>query len=257
MIKNLWVGASGMLAQMQKMDNIANNIANINTTGYKKSRASFADLLYEQKNKAGMPVDFAQPVPRFGAGVKVSSVSKVFLQGSLIETGRNLDLAIQGKGFFAVSLPNGETAYTRDGAFNIDADGRLVNNHGLYLEDDISIPEGTVKLRVTSRGEVIAEDAGGQEEELGDIRLYQVKNLSGLKAIGRNLYQTTTASGEAEALTPGEAGGEIKQGFLESSNVDLAEEMTNMIMAQRAYEISSRIVKTADQMWAVANSIRR
>ena len=257
MFKNLWVGASGMSAQTHKMDSIANNIANINTNGYKKSVASFADLLYQEKNKTDLPVSYAQLVPSYGAGVRVSSVTGVFLQGNLYTTGRDLDLAIEGKGFFAVQLPGGGTGYTRDGSFNVDGEGRLVNKFGLYLKDDIEVPENTEKIRVTADGKVTAVDTQGNEEDLGDIVLYKVQNLAGLKAIGNNLYQTTDASGEAEEHTPGRDVGVVKQGFLEGSNVDLAEEMVSMITAQRAYEINSRVVKNADQMWEIANNIRR
>ncbi|WP_366922971.1 flagellar basal-body rod protein FlgG [Metallumcola ferriviriculae] len=257
MLKSLWTGASGMNAQMHKMDNIADNLANVNTNGYKKGNVSFADLVYQQKDETNMPVSYARLVPSYGSGVKVSSVTKVFLQGNLNETGRSLDLAIEGKGFFAVKLPGGEMGYTRDGSFNVDSDGRLVNNFGLYLNDDIEVPEDAAKLRITPQGIVSAIDNQGNEEEIGNMNLYKVKNLAGLKAVGRNLYQTTEASGAAEEASPGEEVGYLRQGFLESSNVDLAEEMVNMISAQRAYEISSRTVKTADEMWGIANNIRR
>lgn len=264
MLKNMWIGAAGMNAQMQKIETIASNLANINTNGYKKSRVSFADLVYQQQNKQVMPVANSQPGPQFGTGVRLSSVTKVFLQGSLIQTNRELDLAIKGKGLFAVRLADGRLAYTRNGVFNVvfddDGAGQLVNQDGLplVLDDAEPVPEDTEKIVVSPEGRVIAVDGQGNEKEIGTIRLYLVRNLAGLKAIGRNLFQTTEASGEAEVLIPGENGtGVIKQGYLEASNVDLAEEMTSMIMAQRAYEINSRVIRTADEMWGMANNLKR
>ncbi len=261
MIRKLWNSASGMLAQSLKIDVIANNVANINTTAFKKTDVQFQDLAYRAAEGVGEPV-----VPRsaenllIGQGVQPSAVRTYFLQGILQETNRELDLAIEGEGFFRVVLPDGREVFTRAGAFRLDGASNLVTEDG-YAADllpqemkgwaftGIEInPDGVFRL-FDEEGEVMGE---------GVIQLFRFQNSEGLAAMGKNLWQATTNSGEPLPGRPESEGyGSIRQKFLEQSNVSLLEEMTRLIMAQRAYEMSSRAVRTADDMWSMANNIRK
>ncbi|GAW92944.1 flagellar basal-body rod protein FlgG [Calderihabitans maritimus] len=261
MIRSLWNGAAGMRAQSLKLDNIANNIANVNTPGFKKSRVTFADLVYQPLREKGLPVKRENPTylsPQIGVGSRVEGISRVFWQGNLMETGRELDLAISGKGFFRVELPSGEKAYTRVGSLEIDAEGYLVTAGGNRLSPAIRMPEGTTGVTITREGEVLVTGAGGENRNIGRIKLYRFTNPAALKPLGKNLFTPTDAAGEVQEGNPGEDGfGTVQQGVLEGSNVQLAEEITEMIIAQRAYEINARVVRTSDEMWALANNIRR
>lgn len=260
MLRSLWNGASGMTAQALKMDLVANNLANINTVGYKKQVGSFSDLLYQRINTTDKPVRRGNPEkpPTLGAGAKMDQINSLFTQGPLQETGRELDVAIQGQGFFEVELPTGEYAYTRHGVFQVDDAGMLVTSSGYRLSAGIFIPPETQSLIIAEDGLITAKLADGFREELGYLPLYSVDNPEGMLPIGENLYLPTQQSGMIQEMIPGEEGmGIFKQGYLEASNVNMVEEMTQLLTAQRAYQLSSRSVQVADEMWGIANNLRR
>ncbi|MBW2582115.1 MAG: flagellar basal-body rod protein FlgG [Deltaproteobacteria bacterium] len=262
MIRSLWTSATGMQAQALNLDVIANNLANVNTAGFKKSRAEFQDLLYETLRPAGTSSSQDTQVPtgiQIGHGTRPSTVLKIFSQGNMENTQNELDLAIEGDGFFQIILPNGETAYTRDGSFKLDSDGRIVNSDGFALEPEISIPSDALSISVGIDGTVSVLQAGDSTpSEIGTIELARFVNPAGLISTGRNLYITSEASGDEMTGTPGEDGlGSIAQGFLEMSNVSVVDEMVSMITAQRAYEVNSKSIQTADEMLQMANNIKR
>jgi flagellar basal-body rod protein FlgG len=262
MIRSLWTSATGMQAQALNLDVIANNLANVNTAGFKKSRAEFQDLLYETLRPAGTSSSQDTQVPtgiQIGHGTRPSTVLKIFSQGNMENTKNELDLAIEGDGFFQIILPNGETAYTRDGSFKLDSDGRIVNSDGFALEPEISIPSDALSISVGIDGTVSVLQAGDSTpSEIGTIELARFVNPAGLISTGRNLYITSEASGDEMTGTPGEDGlGSIAQGFLEMSNVSVVDEMVSMITAQRAYEVNSKSIQTADEMLQIANNIKR
>ena len=262
MIRSLWTSATGMKAQALNLDVIANNLANVSTAGFKKSRAEFQDLLYETLRPAGTPSSQDTQVPtgiQLGHGTRPSTVLKIFSQGDLEHTKNELDLAIEGDGFFQIAMPNGETAFTRDGGFKLDSEGRIVNADGFALEPEISIPTDAVSISVGMDGTVSVLQAGETTPtEVGTIELARFVNPAGLISTGRNLYINSEASGDAMTGTAGENGlGTIAQGFLERSNVTVVEEMVNMITAQRAYEANSKSIQTADEMLAIANNVKR
>ena len=262
MIRSLWTSATGMNAQALNLDVIANNLANVSTSGFKKSRAEFQDLLYETLRPAGTSSSQDTQVPtgiQLGHGTRPSTVLKIFTQGDLEHTKNELDLAIEGDGFFQISMPNGETAFTRDGGFKLDSEGRVVNADGFALEPEITIPTDAVSISVGMDGTVSVLQAGETTPtEVGTIELARFVNPAGLIALGKNLYLPSEASGDEMTGTAGEDGlGTIAQGFLEMSNVTVVEEMVNMITAQRAYEANSKSIQTADEMLAIANNIKR
>ncbi len=262
MIRSLWTSATGMQAQALNLDVIANNLANVNTAGFKKSRAEFQDLLYETLRPAGTSSSQDTQVPtgiQIGHGTRPSTVLKIFSQGNMENTKNELDLAIEGDGFFQIILPNGETAYTRDGSFKLDSDGRIVNSDGFALEPEISIPSDALSISVGIDGTVSVLQAGDSTpSEIGTIELARFVNPAGLISTGRNLYMTSEASGDEMTGTPGEDGlGSLAQGFLEMSNVSVVDEMVSMITAQRAYEVNSKSIQTADEMLQMANNIKR
>ena len=262
MIRSLWTSATGMQAQALNLDVIANNLANVNTAGFKKSRAEFQDLLYETLRPAGTSSSQDTQVPagiQIGHGTRPSTVLKIFSQGNMENTKNELDLAIEGDGFFQIILPNGETAYTRDGAFKLDSDGRIVNSDGFALEPEITIPSDAVSVSVGIDGTVSVLQAGDSiPSEIGTIELARFVNPAGLISTGRNLYITSEASGDEMTGIPGEDGlGSLAQGFLEMSNVSVVDEMVSMITAQRAYETNSKSIQTADEMLQIANNIKR
>jgi len=253
--------SSGMAAQQLKVDTIANNLANVNTPGYKKNRVEFQDLLYQMVTPAGAPTMDGSRTPtplQVGCGTRPVAMSKVFSQGNITQTGNPLDVAINGDGFFEIRMPDGARAFTRDGAFKLSADGRLVNSDGYILEPDISFPENTNTITISRDGRIYAHMSGSENpEELGQLELYRFVNAGGLKNLGHNLYQQTVASGDAFPGMPTSEGfGSIEQMYLESSNVDVVEEMVNMIVAQRGYEINSKVIKTADEMMSLTNRLR-
>jgi flagellar basal-body rod protein FlgG len=262
MIRSLWTSATGMQAQELNIDVISNNLANVNTSGFKKSRAEFQDLLYEMLRPAGAASSQDTTVPtgiQLGHGARPSAVQKIFTQGDFQNTKNELDWAIEGDGFFQIELPNGETAYSRSGEFKLDADGRIVNPDGFLLVPEISVPINTVSINVGMDGTVSVIQADDSTPvEIGTIQLARFINPAGLKSLGRNLYSTTEASGDEIVGSPGENGfGTIAQGFLEMSNVSVVDEMVNMITAQRAYETNSKVIQTADDMLQMANNLKR
>ncbi len=262
MIRSLWTAATGMAAQTLNIDVTANNLANVSTSGFKKSRAEFQDLLYETIRPAGAASSDSTQVPsgiQVGHGTSPSAVNKVFLQGDLQETRNELDLAIEGDGFFQIVHPNGETVYTRDGAFKVDSDGRMVNADGYLLEPEITIPSDTLAVSIEIDGTVEVIRAGQTTPtQIGTIDLARFVNPSGLHSIGRNLYLPTSASGDAMVGTAGQDGfGTLAQGYLEGSNVSVVEEMVSMIVAQRAYESNSKAIQASDDMLKMANNLVR
>lgn len=262
MLRTLWIAASGMEAQSLNIDVISNNLANVNTAGFKRSRADFQDLLYQNLRPAGVASSTSTEVPtgiQLGQGTRPVAVQKIFLQGDYQNTQNELDLAIEGDGFFQILQPNGEIAYTRAGAFKLDREGRIVTSDGFLLEPQISVPTDSTSISVGTDGTVSALQAGqSAPTELGTIQLVRFVNPAGLQSIGRNLELETSASGQPITGTGGESGfGTIAQGFLEMSNVSVVEEMVNMIVAQRAYEINSKAIQTADEMLQIANNVRR
>lgn len=259
MLRTLWNGAAGVTGQQIRLDTIANNLANINTSGYKKQRAGFADLLSREMGASGHPVSLAANSTAWqGSGTAVVAVPRIVTQGSGVETGRSLDLMIEGEGFFGVVNPAGEELYTRDGNFYLDSEGRLVNSSGFVLLEGIDLSLSLTDLAISASGMITARDDSGATIELGELKLYRFNSPGRLEAVGGNLFRATGASGTVTESAPGEDGaGMIRQGLLELSNVDAVEEMTELIEAQRAYQSSLRSVRAADEMWSMANNMRK
>ena len=262
MLRALYTAATGMEAQQINIDTIANNIANVNTTGFKQGRAEFQDLLYQSIRPAGTASSTSTEYPvglQLGLGTRPVATTRLYRQGDFRQTGNPLDLVIEGKGFFQVRMPSGETAYTRDGSFHVNKDGALVTADGDSIEPQITIPADAQEIVIGSDGTVSVTQAGQTAaQQIGTIQLANFQNPAGLNAIGRNLLVATTASGEAIVGNPGESSlGRINQGFLEQSNVNVVEEMVNMIIAQRAYEVNSRAVRVADDMMSQINNLVR
>lgn len=261
MLQALWTAASGMQSQQTNMDVIANNLANVNTTGFKKSRADFQDLMYQNVKTTGSPSTNTTQVPtgiQLGLGTRLAAVSKLFTPGSLTQTGNTLDLAIQGNGFFQVLMPDGTTSYTRAGAFKQNSTGQIVTSDGYPLLPEIVIPTNATTVNIGTDGTVSITQAGQTTpSNIGNIQMAQFPNPAGLSAFGQNLFQSTESSGNPTTGTPGLTGmGTISQGFLEMSNVDVATEMVNMIIGQRAYEINSKAVQASDEMLQTANNMK-
>lgn len=263
MIKALYTASTGMSAQQAQIDIVSNNLANVNTTAFKKDRAEFKDLMYQSQNYTAGATSNETINPTgidVGLGVRLSNVSKMFMQGSLKETGNRFDLAIKGDGFFKIVLPTGDFAYTRDGSFKLNPEGFLVNGQGANIEPEVGpITNEHLEISIGEDGLVFGTLEDGTFVELGQIKLTYFPNPAGLKPLGDNLYLGTDASGDPiEDITPGLEGiGMIQQGFLESSNVTLVEEMMNLITAQRAYEANSKSVTTADEMLQISNNLKR
>ena len=249
----LWVAKTGLDAQNTRMQVIAHNLANVNTTGFKRDRASFEDLLYQTVRQPGAASSQNSELPSglmLGTGVRIVATEKNFGQGSIEQTENPLDVAIQGRGFFQVLMPDGSISYTRDGSFEMDSEGQLVTSEGYLVEPAITIPEDTLSLTVGSDGTVSALVAGeSTPQQVGTIELADFVNPLGLQPIGQNLFKETVSSGTAQTGTPGTDGmGTLVQGSLESSNVNVVEELVNMIETQRAYEMNSKAISTVDQM---------
>jgi flagellar basal-body rod protein FlgG len=264
MMRSLWTAASGMIGQQFNIDTIANNLANVNTTGFKANRPDFEDLLYQTLRVAGTPATEVTVVPtgiQVGHGVRPAATQKLFTQGSLQSTGNVTDLAIEGEGFFRVLLFDGTYGYTRDGSFKLDANGQLVNSNGYRFLPEIILPEGFLRdsLTVSQDGRVTVKVAGVEDPiEVGQIEIYRFVNPAGLTAVGDNLLKVSGATGEVIPGRPGFDGmGKTIQRFLEMSNVSVVQEMVNMIVAQRAYETNSKAIQTSDNMLATANSLKR
>ncbi|MEW5693734.1 MAG: flagellar basal-body rod protein FlgG [Candidatus Hydrogenedentota bacterium] len=263
MMRSLWTAASGMTAQQFNVDVISNNLANVNTTGYKKTRTEFEDLLYETLKLAGTPASVGSQIPtgiQVGHGVKPSSTKGLFTQGDFMQTDDPLNILIEGEGFFQVELPDGTIGYTRDGSFEIDSTGQMVTSQGYRLIDsEIVIPEDTLDIMINAEGVVNVRIAGQTAlQEVGQINLANFINPSGLLKVGENVFKETAASGAPIVGAPGENdNGVLRQGFLELSNVKVVEEMVNLITAQRAYESNSKTIQAADNMLATAVNLRR
>jgi len=261
MIRSLYTAASGMEVQQMNLDNISNNLANINTTGFKKVRAEFQDLLYQTIKSPGADTTNTTETPngiQIGLGAKLIATNRVFGQGSLKNTGRSLDMAVMGRGFFQVTLPNGNTGFTRDGSFTLDQNGQVVTSSGYLLDPNITVPQEALGIFVGTDGTVSVDIGDPEPQNVGQIQMATFINPSGLKAMGGNVYTATNASGDAQVGNPGAQGfGEIQSTFLEISNVSVAEEMINMIIGQRAFEATSRSVRTADQVLTEITNLKR
>ncbi|GAA8497866.1 flagellar basal-body rod protein FlgG [Helicobacter pylori] len=262
MLRSLYSATSGMLAQQTHIDTTSNNIANVNTTGFKKSRADFNDLFYQAMQYAGTNTSNTTLSPdgmEVGLGVRPSAITKMFSQGSPKETENNLDVAITGKGFFQVQLPDGTAAYTRSGNFKLDEQGNLVTSEGYLLIPQITLPEDTTQVNIGVDGTVsVTQGLQTTSNVIGQITLANFVNPAGLHSMGDNLFSITNASGDAIVGNPDSQGlGKLRQGFLELSNVRLVEEMTDLITAQRAYEANSKSIQTADAMLQTVNSLKR
>jgi flagellar basal-body rod protein FlgG len=249
----LWVSKSGLEAQDQNIATIANNLANVNTTGYKKGRAIFEDLIYQNLRQAGAQSSQNSQIPtgiNMGTGVHLAATEKQFSQGSIQNTQNALDMAIEGRGFLTVLMPDGTQAYTRDGGFKTDNTGQLVNSNGYPLQPGITIPAQTIRVTIGTDGTVSALVAGSNTPTtIGNIQLTDFINPAGLQPLGQNLFVETAASGTPVTDTPGNSGlGSILQGSLEASNVNVVEELVNMIQAQRSYEITAKSIQTVDSM---------
>ena len=259
MLRAFSTAATGMTGQQMMVDMIANNLANVNTTGFKRSQINFQDLLYVTMKEPGTEVSAGITSPggvEIGSGVRVVSTTKVFTAGELQNTGRALDVAISGDGFFKVVMPNGDLRYTRDGSLQINATGQLVTANGYAVEPAITVPTDAVAVNIEKDGGVNVVDASGTQSVVGTIQLVRFPNPSGLESEGDNLLSETEASGTATTGAAGENGfGTIQSGFLEKSNVQMVTELVNLITAQRAYEINSRAIRAGDDMLQTANSV--
>jgi flagellar basal-body rod protein FlgG len=260
MLRALYSASAGMQSQQTNLDVIANNLANVNTTGYKKSKAEFQDLLYQTTRSAGAEQGNGNQLPtslQIGHGSRLVATSKIFTTGELTATGERLDVAIHGDGFFEVLMPDGTRAYTRDGGLKTDSTGRITTSDGMQLQGGFQpIPAGTTNVTISPNGDVTTQGATGKQTF--KVSVVRFANPAGLDAAGHNLFKETPASGAPEIGSPGENGfGELQQGYLELSNVKVVEEMVNMILAQRAYEVNSKAVQSADEMMQMSNNLRR
>ena len=266
MVRSLWTGASGMIGQQANVDIIANNLANVNTHGFKRQRAGFEDLIYQTLRVAGTPATEETVVPvgvQMGHGVRLADTQRIFSQGSLQATDVSTDMAIAGDGFFRIQMFDGSWAYTRNGNFKVDSNGRMVTSNGFWLLPDVVMPEGFLpdSITVSQDGRitvVVPQIDPSEPIDVGRIELYRFPNPVGLSSVGDNLFRVTPASGEPIPGTPGFDGmGTIQHRFLEMSNVAVVQEMVNLIVAQRAYEFNSRTIQTSDSMLGTATTLKR
>jgi flagellar basal-body rod protein FlgG len=253
MIRSLWISKTGLEAQQVQLDVIANNLANVSTNGFKRSRAVFEDLLYQTLRQPGAQSSQQSQISsglQLGTGVHPVSTERIFSQGNLAQSSNNLDIAIQGNGFFQIQMPDGTVGYTRDGSFQLNAQGQLVTGSGHPVQPAVTIPPNTLSITIGKDGTVTVLTQGQiTPQQVGTIQLATFVNPAGLQANGENLYQETASSGTANTGTPGANGvGVLNQGFVETSNVNVVEELVNMIQTQRAYEINSKAITTSDQM---------
>jgi len=261
MIRALYTAATGMIAQQTQIDTTSNNISNVNTIGYKKQRAEFADLMYQTMTYAGTATSGTSISPtgiEVGLGVRPTAIAKQFTQGNFKETGNSLDMAITGNGFFQIQLPDGTTGYTRNGSFKLDADGNVVNSDGYQMIPNIVIPADATQINVSVDGIVSVLQSGQTATtEIGQIELANFINPAGLHSLGDNNFINTSASGDPVLSNPGLNGiGQVRQQFVEMSNVELVDEMTDLITGQRAYEASSKVITTSDQMLQTVNGLK-
>jgi flagellar basal-body rod protein FlgG len=260
MMRGLWTAATGMVCQQANLDTVANNLANVNTTGFKKSRVNFQDLMYQTLRTPGASTASGGQLAsgiQVGMGAKVVAVEKIFLQGDYTQTKNQMDVAIEGQGFFKL-LNNNREVYTRSGAFKLDKDGYICDSNGNRLQPEFAIPPKTATITIEPGGKIVASAADGTELSSVQIQLFNFPNPAGLRSIGQNLLVPSEASGEAIQGNPGvDEFGTILQGFLEMSNVDVVEEMINMIMAQRAYEVGSKVIQSGNDMLQMATNLKR
>jgi len=261
-MRSLNIAATGMLAQQRNVEVVSNNLANMNTTGYMRRRTEFHDLLYQNLRRVGSTSsDAGTIVPsgvQIGLGVKLAAVYRIHEQGNLNPTDNTFDLALQGRGFFQVEMPNGDTSYTRDGTFQLNADGTVVTHDGYPVLPNITVPSNAVDVAINPSGEVLVKlDGQVAYSNVGQIQTALFPNDAGLESIGSNLYLETPASGGATTGNPGSTGyGTVLQGFLETSNVNAVEEISNLISAQRAYEMNSKVIQTSDDMMGTLTQLR-
>jgi flagellar basal-body rod protein FlgG len=253
MMRSLWIAKTGLEAQQTQMDVISNNLANVGTNGFKRSRAVFEDLMYQTIRQPGASTSEQSQLPsglQLGTGVKPVATERIHMQGNLKQTSNPTDLAIQGQGFLQVQMPDGSTAYTRDGTLQVDAQGRLVTSSGFPLNPPVTIPPNATSVAIGRDGTVsITQTGSSTSTQIGSIQLATFSNPTGLLSAGENLFAETNASGQAQTTTPGTNGaGTLAQGYVETSNVSVVEELVNMIQAQRAYEINSKAIQASDQM---------
>lgn len=253
MIRSLWIAKTGLEAQQTNMDVISNNLANVSTNGFKRQRAVFEDLLYQTLRQPGAQSSEQTTIPsglQLGTGVRPVATERIHSQGSLAQTNNSKDVAVEGDGFLQVMMPDGTTAYTRDGSFQLDQNGQLVTASGYPVQPAINVPQDAKSITIGNDGIVSVTIAGqAQPQQVGQLTLSTFINDSGLESIGENLYRETQSSGAPNETTPGQNGaGTLRQGYVETSNVNVAEELVNMIQTQRAYEINSKAVSTSDQM---------
>lgn len=260
MMRALWTACTGMVAMQTQIDVMANNLANVNTLGFKKSRAEFEDLMYQTLQVAGTETEAGNRLPtglQIGMGVRPTTVHKFFTQGDFQNTGNELDIAIQGDGFFLLDA-NGQDVYTRAGAFKLDQDGRVVNANGYPLQPEFVVPENTKYVTISERGHLACIDNEGTEIAATDITLYTFINPAGLVALGRNIFIQSDGSGDPTEVVPGDDNaGVLAQGYLEMSNVEMVDEMVGLIIGQRAYEANSKAITTSDQMLQTAINVKR
>jgi len=253
MMRSLWIAKTGMEAQQTQLDNISHNLANVATNGYKRSHAVFEDLIYQNMRQAGANTTDQTTLPtglQVGLGVRPVATARIYTQGNLQQTSNNLDLAIKGDGFFQIQMPDGTTAYTRDGSFQLNANGQMVTNNGYTLLPGITIPQNAQTLTIGQDGTVSVTLPGqAAAQTVGQLQMANFVNPAGLDPKGQNLYTETAASGTPNTGAPGNNGmGSVQQGFVETSNVNVVEELVQMIQTQRAYELNSKAVQTSDQM---------
>ena len=261
-MRSLDIAATGMLAQQRNVEVVSNNLANMNTTAFQRRRAEFHDLIYQDLRRVGTTSsDAGTVVPtgvQLGLGVKLAAVYRIHAQGNLSATDNTFDLAVQGKGFFQITLPDGTTAFTRDGTFQLDATGQIVTHDGYTVQPGITIPSNAIDVTINNSGEVLVKLEGQVAlSNTGQLQISTFLNDAGLEAVGDNLFKETPASGTPTAGTPGSTGfGTILQGFLETSNVNAVEEISNLISAQRAYEMNSKVIQTSDEMMGTLTALR-
>ncbi len=253
MINSLWISKTGMEAQQMQLDVIAHNLANVSTTGYKRANAVFEDLMYQNLRQVGSSTTEQSQLPtglHLGLGVRTVATSRNFAQGTVQQTGNNLDVAIQGSGFFQITMPDGSTHYTRDGSFQVDSQGRLVTASGLPVASGVTVPANAKNVTIAVNGTVTASIPGSTSpQSIGTIAMASFLNPAGLEPQGQNLFAESVASGQPSTGTPGSSGlGTLTQGFLETSNVNVVQELITMIQTQRAYEMNSKAIQTSDQM---------
>jgi flagellar basal-body rod protein FlgG len=253
MIRSLWISKTGMEAQQMQLDHISNNLSNVATTGYKRSHAAFEDLIYQNLRQSGAASSEQTQLPtglQVGLGVRAVATARNFSQGNLQQSGGQLDVAIKGNGFFQVSMPDGTTAYTRDGSFQLDAQGQMVTNNGFLIQPGITIPATAQSVTIAADGTVsVALPGQALPQNVGQLQMASFVNPGGLEPRGQNLFTETASSGTPNSAAPGSGGlGTLQQGFQETSNVNVVEELVSMIQTQRAYELNSKAVSTSDQM---------